>query len=480
MKTQSLVLAALAAVPSALAHTVWTNFYVDGVDQGDGVAMRMRKDDAKASFPLEDYNSDNMACNVDGTTGVPRVQSVSDGSTLTFEMRSWPDDPSKEPLDKRHYGPCALYLKKVDSAIEDKGAGDGWFKLFDNGYDASTNEWCTDRLIANNGRLSVKLPKGLQGGYYLARPEVLALHNATDGNGQFYAGCAQIFLQSSGNLVPESTVSIPGYVKFGEPSVKFNIYENKNAEYKVPGPPVAKLTASNSIAGTSDGQTTQTEGQRPAGVIAENANWFGTEVPSYSDEPGCWASSEKCWKEADDCFKSAPPTGHSGCKLFQDKCQGIVDACNSKDFNGPPNKGKDLTPKPKSIDVGLIMPTVGGGVDDAPNTKATQPSTMATTAAEAKPTKDTEPVAAPSANTDVSSAKPTQAPAPPPAYPTKPKPKTTLTVPASENAPAPTAMPTCPKGYECVTVTEVEMYTVTEVVTLPARRRRSVHQRRFV
>jgi hypothetical protein len=58
---------------------------------------------------------------VDGTTGIPRVQSVPDGSTLTFEMRSWPNDPSKESLDDGHKGPCAVYLKKVDSAIDDRG-----------------------------------------------------------------------------------------------------------------------------------------------------------------------------------------------------------------------------------------------------------------------------------------------------------------------------------------------------------------------
>jgi hypothetical protein len=58
---------------------------------------------------------------VDGTTGVDRVQKVADGSTLTFEIRSWPDDTSKERLDRGHYGPCAVYLKKVSSAIDDEG-----------------------------------------------------------------------------------------------------------------------------------------------------------------------------------------------------------------------------------------------------------------------------------------------------------------------------------------------------------------------
>lgn len=100
--------------------------------------MRMRKDPAKASFPLEDLSSNDMACSmlarsairgqsltnpsdVDGETGVSRVQSVSDGATLSFEIRSWPNDPTKERLDRGHKGPCAVYLKKVDSAVEDQG-----------------------------------------------------------------------------------------------------------------------------------------------------------------------------------------------------------------------------------------------------------------------------------------------------------------------------------------------------------------------
>jgi len=33
MKTQSMLLAALASAPVAFAHTAFTNFYVDGQDQ---------------------------------------------------------------------------------------------------------------------------------------------------------------------------------------------------------------------------------------------------------------------------------------------------------------------------------------------------------------------------------------------------------------------------------------------------------------
>lgn len=41
MKTQSMLLTALASVPAALAHTAFTDFYVDGVPQV-GLCKRSR------------------------------------------------------------------------------------------------------------------------------------------------------------------------------------------------------------------------------------------------------------------------------------------------------------------------------------------------------------------------------------------------------------------------------------------------------
>lgn len=122
-------------------------------------------------------------------------------------------------------GPVAVYAKKVENAITDTAAGDGWFKLWDQGYDeASPKKWGTLNLIESKGLLSIDLPKGLVGGDYLFRPELLALHNANQGDPQYYIGCAQVFLKSSGSLVPESTVSIPGYVSKSDPADSFNIW----------------------------------------------------------------------------------------------------------------------------------------------------------------------------------------------------------------------------------------------------------------
>jgi Auxiliary Activity family 9 (formerly GH61) len=185
---------------------------------------------------------------------------------------------------------CKVYMKKVDSAIADTATGDGWFKIWDQGYDESTQEWCTKKLIDNGGFLSVDLPKGLVGGYYLVRPELLALHEVPDANNpQYYVGCGQIFLQSSGNLVAASTVAIPGQVHLGDAADKFNIYDEPlKLPYVLPGPAVSSLKL-----GGSTTQNQQTEGFKPAGCICESGSGFcGVEVPDYDDEDGCYDVSQ--------------------------------------------------------------------------------------------------------------------------------------------------------------------------------------------
>jgi hypothetical protein len=449
---------------------------------------------------------------VGGTKGVSRVQSVRDGALLTFEIREWADDASKGSIDRGHKGPCAVYLKKVSSAVDDKAAGDGWFKLFDHGYDASTKRWCTDEIVDNKGLLSVNLPKGLEGGYYLARPEILALHAANAGDPQPYTGCAQIFIESTGSLGPESTVSIPGHMKAGEPSTSFDIYNTDNAKYTMPGPAVAKLVAKSSTASTA---AAQNQGLKPQGCLVENANWCGVEVPSYADEAGCWAASEDCWNQSKTCWSSAPPTGGAGCKLWESKCTGIQDACKAQNFNGPPEKGTVLTKEKKAVDVGPVMATVGGGVVDAPSPKTTTkeeekkeasapapvketPAPVKETPAKETPVQQTPaketPVSGPEdqddtpaqpINTTLAAPKPTSAAAKPtaqPGYPAKPAPEKPA-APADANttssafAPKASKGPACVPGGKCVTVTEIEVVTQTVYVTQSAG---AAYKREFV
>lgn len=284
-----------------------------------------------------------MACGVDGTVGVSLVCSAQRNAKLTFEYRLFADGEQPGALDASHKGPCAVYMKNTASAISDKATGDGWFKIWDEGYDSAAGKWCTEKVIANGGLLSVKVPDDLAGGNYLVRSELLALQEAdkTPANPQFYVGCAQIFLQSTATTLPKDTVSIPGYVTIKDPSVLFSIYTPK-FPYTTPGPAAYQpgVSASKQVTAV----TQQTEGLRPASALLVNANWVGTEVSSYSTESGCNTAAEACWNQANTCYSTAPPTGSANCKIWEAKCQGIRNACDASSFSGPPNVGKKLAP----------------------------------------------------------------------------------------------------------------------------------------
>ncbi|KAJ3472383.1 hypothetical protein NLG97_g11034 [Lecanicillium saksenae] len=172
----------LAFAATATAHTLFTTLYVNGKNQGDGTCVRMPKDGATGTAPIYPITGNAMACGYGGHDPVAFVCPAPSGSKLTFEFRLWPDAEQPGALDPGHKGPCAVYVKRVDDMFSDPAAGPGWFKIWEDGYDNKTREWCTDRLIRHDGLLSVDLPTGLAPGYYLVRPEILALHWA----GSFY------------------------------------------------------------------------------------------------------------------------------------------------------------------------------------------------------------------------------------------------------------------------------------------------------
>lgn len=75
------------------------------------------------------------------------------------------------------------------------------------------------------------------------------------------------------------------------------------------------------------------------------AGMFAASVPS------CFAvlltlrqASKDCWSQNTDCYNNGGATGSKHCPIWEAKCRGIQDACNAKNFHGPPNQGKNLTP----------------------------------------------------------------------------------------------------------------------------------------
>ena len=55
-------------------------------------------------------------------------------------------------------------------------------------------------------------------------------------------------------------------------------------------------------------------------------------------------ATKVCFDLTTQCYNTAPPTGSKGCRIWEEKCNGIRDACNAGNFDGPPQKGKVLTP----------------------------------------------------------------------------------------------------------------------------------------
>jgi hypothetical protein len=335
--------ATLALVAGATAHTVMSEIYIDGEGQGSGTCVREPINPVGAVDPVIDLGSSDMACGKDGTKGVARTCGMNGGQEITFEYRQWPDDPSKQSLAWGHMGPCAVYLKKVGDATTDGATGDGWFKLWDEGYDESSGKWCTQKMIENNGRLSVTIPDSLAGGDYLVRPELLALHNiAVKNQPEYYLGCAQVHLSSSGSMGPGSTVSIPGYTSMSDPGNQYNAFDKPLKPYTIVGPDVYEPTTNNQY--YSKNSNKQTTGLKPEGCLLTNANWCGVEIPDYSDEEGCWKADKDCWAQLDECYDSAPSTGSKNCKIWEQKCKDNQGMCKSGG-SGPANKGQSLEPK---------------------------------------------------------------------------------------------------------------------------------------
>jgi hypothetical protein len=206
-------------------------------------------------------------------------------------------------------------MKKVDSAIADNNAaGDGWFKIWESTY--SDGQWCNEKMIANNGHISVKVPEDIAGGYYLVRTEMLALHNAqeTPPDPQFFVGCAQVFVKSTGTAKPATVDIGEGFYDLDIPGLTYNIYDEPlQLPYPSFGPPVYKPSSSSrrDIEGatfalgrpikqiktpnvdtekkpSTPSAPKQKEGLKPKGCIMQNANWCGFEVPSYNKEDDCW------------------------------------------------------------------------------------------------------------------------------------------------------------------------------------------------
>ncbi|KAK0205800.1 glycosyl hydrolase family 61-domain-containing protein [Desarmillaria ectypa] len=133
--------------------------YVDGVSAGHLEGIRVPDYDD----PITDVISDDIICNGGinpyhmpiSTT----IVTVPSGSTVTAE---WLDGvnsaDSSDPIDSSHKGPVMSYLAKVNNATQTDVASSVWFKIYEDGHDASSSTWAVDTSITTRARFLSRSP----------------------------------------------------------------------------------------------------------------------------------------------------------------------------------------------------------------------------------------------------------------------------------------------------------------------------------
>ncbi|KAF3910445.1 Endoglucanase-4 [Dactylellina cionopaga] len=236
----SVAAAALGLVASANAHCIMQRVSVNGADQGLLNGIRAPRD----NNPFGDVNSQDIICDADGSTS-STVIPVAPGDKLGFQWQhiiggpQGSNDPDN-PIAASHKGPVQVYLAKVDNAASASKTGQRWFKVASEGLNGG--KWGVDTMIQQSGWWYFNLPTCLAPGDYLARVEIVALHNGYSSQGvQFYLSCAQFRVSGSGGWTGSNFLSFPGAYGQSDPGILINIYgssgqpDNGGKPYTAPG-----------------------------------------------------------------------------------------------------------------------------------------------------------------------------------------------------------------------------------------------------
>lgn len=235
MKSFVTALGLLASATAVVGHATWQELWVNGVDQV-GTCVRL----PPSNNPVTSVTTDDIRCNVGGTTGVSGLCTVAAGQVVTAEMHQQPGDRdcTTDAIGGDHYGPIIFYMSKVSDATTNDGSGE-WFKVNEYGYDVANTTWATEILNDDCGKWSFTVPSDLAPGNYLLRTEVIALHVAsTEGGAQFYMSCYQLEVTGSGTASPPSSdlTTFPGAYSATDPGILIDIYYPTITSYDIPGP----------------------------------------------------------------------------------------------------------------------------------------------------------------------------------------------------------------------------------------------------
>lgn len=231
MKT-STFLAIAAAGKLAAAHATFQEMFINGKSQGTTGVRGTSNANGPIYSNAQELGSDMMICK--GGAKVAGSVKVASGDKLTLQWHhNNPASPgdSEDPIAESHHGPIMVWVAKAST----EGKGNAWVKIQEEGL--SGGKWAVDNFRSKGGKIDVTVPD-LAAGDYLIRSEIIALHEGMDvGKAQFYNGCGQITVTSSGSKSITNGVNIQSVYKPDDKGVHFNIYGGATS-YPIPGPKV--------------------------------------------------------------------------------------------------------------------------------------------------------------------------------------------------------------------------------------------------
>jgi len=249
----------LYIISIANAHSYFSAITIDGVVHTEGDCIRPHPG-SEYDYPISSIDNPSGLTSADMTCGwLPAAAraankkcAVNPGSKVSlqwhYEMGLSNDNFI---IDPSHRGPCLVYMAKSDT-----GSGNVWFKIYEEGYNTVTKQFCVDRMRANGGKFEVTIPTDIAPGNYLFRGELIALHEGDQlGGAQPYVGCAELTVGGSGTKNPAG-YAIPGIYTANDPGIHFDIYTSRITSYPIPGPPLY-VSGSASSSSSSSSSTTK-------------------------------------------------------------------------------------------------------------------------------------------------------------------------------------------------------------------------------
>jgi plastocyanin len=237
MKSTFTVLGSLLAaslLPQlASAHGIPFDVSVNGQSFGNDAIRKVSSGD-----PIYGVDNPDINCGRDAKPA-PNSLKVKPGDTLSWQWNNggngkWP----------HNIGSIITYMascgNKPCSEFDSKNAK--FFKTSQQGRE-NPDRWFQADMMEGKPS-TAKVPDNLAPGNYLIQHGPIGLHIADSMGAEFYPSCTQVEVGGNGNGVPDpkDLVTFPGGYKEGEDGITGKgVFDG--AEYKFPGPPIAKLSA---------------------------------------------------------------------------------------------------------------------------------------------------------------------------------------------------------------------------------------------